>query len=434
MTKTGPQDMVVHLPKYYVDAKELAIKRAQERNVPSEELLRKMKNLGVKSFSVFYETDVVKEGARAITELLERNNLDLEDISAIYVATESSIDEAKPLGTDILGELGKNGYRNENIGIIEFKFACVSGSYAIQFACNYVRLHPNKKVIVLCVDEAIYDVGSRAEATQGAGAIAILITANPALVTLDFSKVGILTIDGTGYRRPTGKKTPEVTRDSIYEYLYCMRGAWDHYKLQEENEWPWKNLPRLILGRSILNTLRWWLFHNPYGLMPKDFVSLLLIHEYRLSKEWPGIIEEMKRISGKKEMKEPVGSGVEAYFNEETREQHSKFRALFRKLPLFTEFFEQRVGPSVIASEKTGNLYTGSLFLQLASLMTYGKPRKGDKIGFWGFGSGAGSLFYTGTLESKPNFNLEEKLKNRKKLSIEEYELWRNSLHPQKEK
>ena len=154
--------------------------------------------------------------------------------------------------------------------------------------------------------------------------------------------------------------------------------------------------------------------------MVEDFVSYLLIHEHRDTKIWPQVLEQIG-------MEEPAKSGVKAYPDKVTRQQHSDFRKGFRKTKLFQDFFRTKVEPSVIASRQTGNLYTGSLFLQLASLITYGEAKKGDSISFWGFGSGSGSLFYCGTLEGRKDFQLKEKLslKNRKKLSIEEYELWR---------
>lgn len=406
-TKVGIEDMVIYIPRYYVNAEELAVKRAEEKGVSPEKLFKKLRNLRIEKFSVFYQTDLVKAGTEAIVELMQRNSLEPKDVSRIYTATESSIDQTKPLGTYLIGSLEKEyGYRLSHIETRESKFACLAGSYDLYDCCNYVTLHPERKAIVLCVDEAIYDRGSGAEPTQGAGAIAILISANPSLVTLDFSNVGVFTMDSMGYYRPPGKETPIVNAwVSIHDYLYCMREAWEDYK-------------RKTKKKNMLEELDWLIFHNPYGLMVEDFVSYLLIHEHRDTETWKDILKQIG-------MKEPVGSGVEAYRDKKTREKHREFREKFRKTKFFLRFFGKKVAPSVKASRGIGNLYTGSLFLQLASLNTYGKPKKGDLISFWAFGSGSSSLFYTGTFNNKLDFDLKEKLKNRIKLIIEKYLSWR---------
>lgn len=404
--KVGIEDMSIHITKHYVERDDLARKRAKEREISPDDLIEKIRNLRIERFSVFYQTDIVEAGTEAILELMQRNNLEPKDISRIYTPTESSLDQAKALGTYIVGKLKKHGYNFSHVETRESKLACLPGSYDVYDCCNYVELHPDRKVIVLCVDEAIYDQRSGAEPTQGAGAIALLISANPSLVILDFSNVGVFTMDSMGYYRPPGKETPIVTSwVSIYDYLYCMREAFDDYK-------------RKTGEQEILGKLDWLIFHNPYGLMVEDFLSYLLIHEHRDTKNWKDILKQIG-------MKEPTKSGVEAYRDKITREKHRKFREKFRKTKLFQRFFRKKVEPSVIASRQTGNLYSGSLFLQLASLITYGKPKKGDLISFWGFGSGSSSLFYQGRINNPSDFKLKEKLKNREKLEIEEYERWR---------
>jgi len=406
-TKVGIEDMAIYIPPYYVTAEDLARKRAQEKEIPVEKLLNKFRNLKIEKLSAFYQTDVIKASTEALLELIRRNNLKAKEISRIYTATESSIDETKPLGTFLIGELERHGYNLGHIETRESKFACLAGSYDLEDCCNYVALHPDRKAIVICVDEAKYDLRSAAECTQGAGSIAILVKANPSLVTLDFNNVGVFTKDVKDFYRPPGKETPIIDGWlSIYSYLKAMREAFDDFKRKTGEE-------------KILDKLAWLLFHNPYGLMVEDFLSYLLIHEHRDTEIWPEILKKIN-------MEEPIKSGVEAYRDKTTRRQHSEFRKRFRETDLFQSFFKEKVEPSVLASRQTGNLYTASLFLQLASLTTYGKPKKGDAINFWGFGAGCGSLFYCGTFQNPSEFNLEEKLRERNKLTIEEYEFWRN--------
>lgn len=75
-----------------------------------------------------------------------------------------------------------------------------------------------------------------------------------------------------------------------------------------------------------------------------------------------------------------------------------------------------------------GNLYTGSLYLGLISLLDRSKDLKvGDRIGLFSYGSGAQGEFYSGILQkgfknSARHKRLTKLLTNRKKLTIPEYE------------
>ncbi|MCD6402265.1 hypothetical protein J7L36_00195 [bacterium] len=404
--KVGIEDMKVFVSPYYVDAKELAELRAKEVEVSAETLIRKYKKLGIKSFSVFYDVDIIETASNLILELLERNNLSPKDISKMYTATESAIDNSKPLGTFILGELEKHG-NFERWATRESKFACVAGSYDLWDAVNHVRLHPKEHVIVLCLDEALYEPGEPGEPTQGAGIIAMLVGSSNPAIELDFNNVGVCTRHTFDFYKPLNRKTPIVNGwESVYAYLYAMREAWDHFKARSQR-------PNLIREVNYL------LLHNPYGLMVKDFMTYLFIHEMRAHQ----FFKELCRKIGSSE---PVGSGVKAYLTEETRRKHAEFRKKIRETEEFKRFYAKKVGASVKASELMGNLYTGSLFLQLASLETFGKPKPepGDEIIFFGFGSGSGSLVYNGIYRGplKGVKSLKEELRNRKKLKISEYE------------
>ncbi|WP_413627132.1 hydroxymethylglutaryl-CoA synthase [Fructilactobacillus vespulae] len=94
-----------------------------------------------------------------------------------------------------------------------------------------------------------------------------------------------------------------------------------------------------------------------------------------------------------------------------------------KQTELLKEFEASRV-----YSKRVGNLYTGSLYLSLLSLLDNSSDLKAnDKVGIFSYGSGAQGEFFVGTL--KENFkNGERKLRikqlldERTKLSVSEYE------------
>lgn len=55
----------------------------------------------------------------------------------------------------------------------------------MQNCLDFIRLNPNKKAIVVTTDIAKYDLNSTGEYTQGAGALAMLITSNPKIIAFD---------------------------------------------------------------------------------------------------------------------------------------------------------------------------------------------------------------------------------------------------------
>src|SRR5699024_12304704 len=74
---------------------------------------------------------------------------------------------------------------------IEMKEACYSATAAIQLAKDFLSNRPDKKVLVIASDIARYGLNSGGEPTQGAGAVAMLISHNPRILTLNDDSVEI---------------------------------------------------------------------------------------------------------------------------------------------------------------------------------------------------------------------------------------------------
>ena len=88
---------------------------------------------------------------------------------------------------------------------------------------------------------------------------------------------------------------------------------------------------------------------------------------------------------------------------------------------------KENFGQSILYSQKVGNIYTGSLFLGLLSLLENSTTLKaGDRIALFSYGSGAVSEIFIGQLvagfEQQLETNRMEKLDSRTPLSIPDYE------------
>ena len=82
---------------------------------------------------------------------------------------------------------------------------------------------------------------------------------------------------------------------------------------------------------------------------------------------------------------------------------------------------------SIIYSQRVGNIYTGSLFLGLLSLLEKGNLIAGDKIALYSYGSGAvceifGATVVDGYKDSLPINREEADLDSRQKITVEQYE------------
>ncbi|PIJ20702.1 hydroxymethylglutaryl-CoA synthase, partial [Leucobacter sp. OLES1] len=125
------------------------------------------------------DEDIVTMGATAALALLDRNGMD--GVRTLLFATESGLDHSKAAGVFVHKLLGLPA----QVRVAEIKQACYGGTAAIQAAVGIVQRNPRERVLVIASDIARYALDSPGEPTQGAGAAAMLISADPALVEIE---------------------------------------------------------------------------------------------------------------------------------------------------------------------------------------------------------------------------------------------------------
>ncbi|KXJ53701.1 hydroxymethylglutaryl-CoA synthase [Neptuniibacter pectenicola] len=169
------------------------------------------------------DEDVVTMAANAANPLIDRVGTDT--IGTLLFATETGIDQSKAAGVYVHRLLGLNS----NCRVVELKQACYSATAAVQMACALVARQPNKKVLVIASDVARYDLDTSGEATQGCGAVAMLISTNPRLVEID-PEVGNYTEDVMDFWRPNYRTTAIVDgKYSTKIYLKSLKHAWENF-------------------------------------------------------------------------------------------------------------------------------------------------------------------------------------------------------------
>ena len=172
------------------------------------------------------DEDIVTMGANAALPILQREGKDR--IEMLLFATESGIDQSKAAGVFVHGLLQLPA----RCRTVELKEACFSGTAALQLAAAWVKSHPQSRVLVVAADVARYELGSPGEPTQGCGAVAMLITANPRILALD-DEVGMYTEDVMDFWRPNYRDQALVDgKYSTRVYLQSLQTCWQQYREQ----------------------------------------------------------------------------------------------------------------------------------------------------------------------------------------------------------
>lgn len=203
-----------YTPHLYVDMNKLAKARNDE---PEKYTI----GIGQDKMAVPPVTqDPVTLAANAALEIL--SDEDKEAIDFVIFGTESGVDHSKSAAVYVHGLLGINPYARS----VEVKQACYGATAAIQMAKGHIALNPDSKVLVLASDIARYGLASGGEVTQGAGAVAMLISRDPKILTLDATNV-YYTSDIMDFWRPVYSDKAFVDgKYSNEQYLSFFQKVW----------------------------------------------------------------------------------------------------------------------------------------------------------------------------------------------------------------
>lgn len=216
--KIGIHDIAAATGSLVLDLSELA-------EHTGTDIAKFQRGLGQFEMSISTEDDdIVTMAARATKQIIDRHGTD--GIRTVMFATETGVDQSKSAGVFLHGLLGLPA----NTRVVELKEACYSATAALQFAAGIVARKPKEKVLVIASDTARYELGSSGEPTQGCGAIAMLISANPAVLEIE-PAAGLWTSDVMDFWRPNDRSTALVDGHySMQVYLESVEGAWHDFR------------------------------------------------------------------------------------------------------------------------------------------------------------------------------------------------------------
>ncbi|MCO6161554.1 hydroxymethylglutaryl-CoA synthase family protein [Flavobacterium sp. NRK F7] len=343
--------------------------------------------------------DTVVFGANALTTLILEHQIDLRDVSRIYVGTESSIDSSKPIASFLVSLMEQKFGQGclSHCDAVDFTFACIGGVDAMQNCMDFVRLHPEKKAIVVTSDIAKYDLNSTGEYTQGAGALAMLITSNPSIIAFenhwatstkgvfDFFKPyrSIAKSSITGSENNEDWFSNLETEIEIHKDQPVFDGQYSNQCYMDRTREAYFLFKKLKNSEeTIYNSWASIVMHLPYSFQGRRMLTEIYALD---SKE---IEMDVQSLDYQNKLKE-IGKS-EAYQN----------------------FVTEKLQPAEIASSLIGNLYTGSVFMGLLSTLSHfyanNTPIEGSVFGFLAYGSGSKSKVFEGVVQSNWRAALEK--------------------------
>ena len=214
----GIERMGIYVPNFVLPMEDLAVGLGIDPN-------KCLRGIGQEKMAVpSPDEDIVTMAVAAATRCME--GIDPSTIAAVIVSTESGVDQSKAASVYVHGLLG---LPSECL-CWEVKQACSGSTMGLINALDHVARRPQKRVLLIASDIAVYEPGSPGELTQGAGAVAVLVSATPDLLSIG-PELGCHTEDVMDFWRPNYLRTACVDgRLSIRTYRHAVATCWERYR------------------------------------------------------------------------------------------------------------------------------------------------------------------------------------------------------------
>ena len=142
----------------------------------------------------------------------------------LIVATESGIDDAKPISSYVHRHLGLS----EQTFHLEIKHACFGATAGLKLASVWAAAHPGQRALVVATDMARRAFDHPAEPVEGAGAVAMAVSEDPRVLALETHE-GFAAREVYDVRRPTALMEVSNAELSLAAYLDLLEIAWEGY-------------------------------------------------------------------------------------------------------------------------------------------------------------------------------------------------------------
>jgi hydroxymethylglutaryl-CoA synthase len=337
------------------------------------------------------DENVYTMAANAVLDLILKYEVDPQRVGFLSLGTESSTDNSA--GSVIVRGMVDTGLRalgmprlSVHCEVQEVKHACIGGVYAMKNAARYLALDGRERAaIVVACDIAEYARGSTGEQTQGCGAVAMLLEAEPRIFSIDLRRTGSSSnYRGPDFRKPVhrffmgGYRSAAETerhhdfpifngRYSTVVYIdSTLRAMRDLYEKQGE-----LRSRREFLSDSVSSIF----FHRPYHWMPVQALGVLWVDA--LAHDGDPDLDEIcaaaevspQTLREELAMESHLFSGddVATFANTDPTPTLSAVSRAARKSQGFQQLLANNMSLGADRAKQMGNLYTAALPAWLAA-------------------------------------------------------------------
>lgn len=373
----------VYFPRYYVNQRDLEI----ANNVSEGKY-----TIGLGQEEMGFTGDREDINSICLTvvhSLLEKYEIPTNMIGRIDVGTETIIDKSKSTKT-ILMDLFSDNSDIEGTTVIN---ACYGGTAALYNAILWAESSSwdGRYAIVVAGDIAVYAEGP-ARPTGGCGAVALLVGRNAPIV-VNMKTRATFCKNSWDFFKPCLESEYPIVNGSLSQevYLCSLENCYSLFKKKT----------KLYESQKIsVENTDYFLFHSPYNkLVQKSFYRLFFLDILDEIEKWPQF-EAYKN-----------SNDVYSY-------QDKTLENLLRKES--ENIFREKVQPFCRVSQKIGNAYTASLFLNLANLLDVkGEDLVGKSCLLYSYGSGSISSLFQISFRDADDINFKlASIRERLNLSV----------------
>jgi hydroxymethylglutaryl-CoA synthase len=385
--KIGISDINIYIPPPKLELGVLIEKRSEDNPRLARHLDRALRVTGQKTirFTDVWEDSATMAAQAAYGLLKGKDPVTLSNLRHLVVGTESGLDHSKPLSAFVQGMLQRSGLEiPESLSSFQVQHACAGATLSLLSVGGLLGMSNRsaESGLVIATDVAHYETETTAEVTQGAGSVALLVETAPRLLELDLSTIGMCSRDVDDFFRPLGSATAKVKgRYSMEQYWANLEEAFlDHAQRIGE------------LPSEALEATDFFVLHTPFRNMPESAMNVLLHRHLNLDED--------------------------------------QIRAFLEK-----RGFYRGVDPLA----RVGNIYSGSMYFFLASLLNDRFKEMGDKIVgkrmlLASYGSGNTMIVYSakvaeGAPEVIRGWDFDRIFRNARDADFAAYQRWTEGAH-----
>ena len=385
--KIGISDISIYVPPAKLELAVLIEKRSEDNPRLARHLDRALRVTGQQTirFTDVWEDSATMAAQAAYGLLKGKDPVTLSNLRHLVVGTESGLDHSKPLSAFVQGMLQRSGLEIPDfLSSFQVQHACAGATLSLLSVGGLLGMSNRsaESGLVIATDIAHYETETTAEVTQGAGSVALLVETAPRLLELDLSTIGMCSRDVDDFFRPLGSATAKVKgRYSMEQYWANLEEAFlDHAQRIGE------------LPSEALEATDFFVLHTPFRNMPESAMNVLLQRHLKLEEDQ---IREFLEKRG----------------------------------------FYRGVDPLA----RIGNIYTGSMYFFLASLLNDRFEEMGDKIVgkrmlLASYGSGNTMIVYSarvaeGAPEVIRRWDFDRIFQSARDADFSEYKRWAEGVH-----